>query len=58
MRKSAQGYRVVGNLEKTDRIMQDAFWIGVYPGMTTEMMDYMADRILEALDLDRSRSGK
>lgn len=51
MRKSAQGYRVVGSLEQTDRIMRDAFWIGVYPGMTVEMLDDMADRILEALDL-------
>ncbi len=51
MRKSAQGYRVAGSLEQTDRIMRDAFWIGVYPGMTMEMLDDMADRILEALDL-------
>ena len=51
MRKSAQGYRVAGSLEQTDRIMRDAFWIGVYPGMTVEMLDDMADRILEALDL-------
>lgn len=41
MRKTKQGYRVVGNLENTDRIMKDTFWIGVYPGMTDEKIDYM-----------------
>jgi len=42
MRRSGKGYRVVGNLENTDRIMRDTFWVGVYPGMTNEMIDYMA----------------
>ena len=49
MRKSGTGYRVVGNLENTDRIMRDTFWVGVYPGMTDEMIDYMAETIKEAL---------
>ena len=31
-----KGYRVVGTLENTDRIMSDTFWVGVYPGMTDE----------------------
>ena len=43
-------YRVVGNLEITDRIMNDTFWIGVYPGMTDEMLDYMTSTIKEALN--------
>lgn len=51
MRKSGAGYRIVGNLQATDRIMRDTFWIGVYPGMTVEMLDYMADKIMEALEL-------
>ena len=42
MRRKEEGYRVVGNLKNTDRIMKDTFWIGVYPGMTEEMIDYMA----------------
>lgn len=49
MRASGEGYRVIGNLENTDRIMSDSFWVGVYPGMTDEMIDYMADMIHEAV---------
>lgn len=49
MRASGEGYRVVGTLENTDRIMRDTFWVGVYPGMTDEMIDYMAKTIREAV---------
>ena len=49
MRKTGEGYRVSGTLENTDRIMADTFWEGVYPGMTDEMIDYMAKTIREAL---------
>ena len=49
MRKTGEGYRVSGTLENTDRIMADTFWGGVYPGMTDEMIDYMAKTIREAL---------
>jgi CDP-6-deoxy-D-xylo-4-hexulose-3-dehydrase len=41
IRKSAAGYRIAGGLEITDRIMRDTFWIGVYPGMSDEMIDRM-----------------
>lgn len=47
MRESGQGYRVIGELRNTDRIMEKAFWIGVYPGMTKAMLDFMADCIIE-----------
>lgn len=40
LKKDAQ-YRVVGNLKNTDIILNKTFWIGVYPGMTDEMVDYM-----------------
>lgn len=50
MRKSKQGYRVIGELINTDRIMSNSFWVGVYPGMTDSMLDDMADVIIEALN--------
>lgn len=49
MRASGKGYRVVGDLAVTDRIMKDTFWLGVYPGMTDEKIDYMAKVIKEAV---------
>ena len=42
-------YRVVGDLNSTDFIMNNTFWVGVYPGMTDEMIDYMAKVIIEAV---------
>jgi CDP-6-deoxy-D-xylo-4-hexulose-3-dehydrase len=47
LRKSGTGYRIVGTLDTTDRIMNDSFWIGVYPGMTDEMIDKMIETIQE-----------
>lgn len=41
IRNDEKSYRVVGNLENTNRVMQDTFWIGVYPGMINEQIDYM-----------------
>lgn len=49
MRETGVGFRVVGGLENTDKIMNDTFWVGVYPGMTDEMIDYMAQIISEAV---------
>lgn len=51
MRADGAGYRVVGDLKNTNRIMRDTFWVGVYPGMTDEMIDYMAETIREAAKL-------
>ena len=50
MRKTGEGYRVIGDLSTTDRIMNNTFWVGVYPGMTDEMIDYMAKTIIEAVN--------
>ena len=51
MREKKTGYRIVGELANTDRIMKDTFWVGVYPGMTDEMIDYMAKVIKEAVSV-------
>lgn len=48
MRLSGEGYRVVGDLTNTDRIMNDTFWVGVYPGMTDDKLEYMIKVIKEA----------
>ncbi|MGP1348694.1 MAG: lipopolysaccharide biosynthesis protein RfbH [Stomatobaculum sp.] len=48
LRQSDSGYRVVGDLSVTNRIMRDSFWVGVYPGMTDEMIDFMAKAIRES----------
>jgi CDP-4-dehydro-6-deoxyglucose reductase, E1 len=40
-------YRVVGDLHNSDRVMNQAFWIGVYPGLTSAMLDYVLESINE-----------
>ena len=49
MRAEGKGFRIVGGLKNTDRIMRDTFWVGVYPGMTDEKIDYMARVMKEAV---------
>ena len=51
MRREKKGYRIVGELTNTDRIMEDTFWVGVYPGMTDEKIDYMGQVLAEAARL-------
>ena len=41
--------RIVGSLENTDVVMNDTFWIGVWPGLTIEMLDYMIESIHQIL---------
>ena len=43
-------YRVVGSLDNTEFVMNNTFWVGVYPGMTEEMIDYMSKIIIEAVE--------
>ena len=50
MRKTGEGYRIVGDLHITDHIMNNTFWIGVYPGMTNEMIDEMSSSIIDFLN--------
>lgn len=47
MRKEMKGYRVTGGLATTDRIMRDTFWVGVYPGMTNDMVGHVVESIKE-----------
>ena len=47
--RNTDEYRVVGSLENTDKIMNNSFWIGVYPGMTKEMLDKMIKTIKMSL---------
>lgn len=48
--RGTSAYRVAGRLDVTDFIMNNAFWIGVYPGMTDAMIDYMAQVLAEAVN--------
>lgn len=45
MKQEKKGYRVVGELKNTDFVMNNTFWIGVYPGMTTDRLQYMIESI-------------
>ncbi|MBQ1326753.1 MAG: lipopolysaccharide biosynthesis protein RfbH [Eubacterium sp.] len=48
--RDTDAYRTVGSLENTDYIMNNTFWIGVYPGMTKKKLDYMIRVIHEAVN--------
>lgn len=49
LRKQQTGYRAPVSLEVTDMVMERSFWVGVYPGMTEKMIDYMAQMMIEAV---------
>ena len=49
IRKDGKAYRISGDLKNTDYITNNTFWIGVYPGMTKEMLKFAADKIKEAV---------
>lgn len=46
--RGTDAYRVVGGLEQTDFIMNNTFWVGVYPGMTDEKLEHMVNTITSA----------
>lgn len=48
--RGTEAYRVAGSLDTTEFIMNNTFWVGVYPGMTDEKLDYMAKVIIEAVE--------
>ena len=43
-------YRVIGGLANTDTVMNDLFWIGVYPGLSVDTITYMSDMLKAAAD--------
>jgi CDP-6-deoxy-D-xylo-4-hexulose-3-dehydrase len=45
LRADGTGYRIVGELSATDRFMERAFWLGVYPGMTEAHLNYMVEQL-------------
>ena len=45
MRKEQTGYRVIGDLKNTNRVMNETFWLGVYPGINKMMLDYMVEQL-------------
>ena len=47
--RGSDAYRVVGDLNNTEFVMNNSFWVGVYPGMRDEMIDYMAEEIRKAV---------
>ena len=47
MRELGEGYRVVGELTNTDYVMENGFWIGVYPGMNEDKLNYMIKKFHE-----------
>lgn len=51
MRQAGKGYRIIGDLENTNRIMNDTFWVGLYPGMTDDMIDFIIKTIKEAINV-------
>ena len=43
-------HRAVGKLRNTDIIMNNTFWVGVFPGLSEEMLDYVASNLMEFLE--------
>ncbi len=48
-------YRIVGDLKVTDKIMNDSFWIGLYPGMGDDAINYMIKKIREFIKISKAQ---
>jgi CDP-6-deoxy-D-xylo-4-hexulose-3-dehydrase len=57
MRRTGEGYRVVGDLKWTDYAMNNTFWIGVFPGLKTEEVQYMIQTIKNFVELTNVKRG-
>ena len=51
-------YRIVGNLRNTDFVMNNVFWVGVYPGLTQPMLDFVAATIAGFIAQSQSQRGE
>ncbi len=51
MRAKGEGYRIAGELRNTDILMERGFWLGVYPGLTDEMREYVVTKIREFMGI-------
>ena len=56
--QSGTGFRQIGDLPNTDRLMNDAFWFGVYPGMTEAHLDHICSTIERHLGAAASMTGE
>ncbi len=45
--------RIIGDLVNTDRVMNDTFWLGVWPGLSIEMLDFVVERMFEIFEVKR-----
>jgi len=54
LRKSGEGYRVIGDLNCSDRIMNHSLWVGVYPGMSKEMIEHIV-KTIKAFILEKEK---
>jgi CDP-6-deoxy-D-xylo-4-hexulose-3-dehydrase len=51
-------YRVAGELHNTDFVMNNVFWVGVYPGLTAPMLDFVAATIKGFIAQSKARRGE
>jgi CDP-6-deoxy-D-xylo-4-hexulose-3-dehydrase len=51
--KLNEDYKVIGELKITDRIMNDSFWIGLYPGMSDDAINYMIEKIIQFINYQK-----
>jgi CDP-6-deoxy-D-xylo-4-hexulose-3-dehydrase len=49
LRSDGLKYRIIGDLPMTDCVMINSFWIGIYPGLTEDMLDFLLQNILDAI---------